>query len=473
MGTTTVKNILAGIAKRKSTISTEDKDVNITIDQENEIETDALADAVEQTDKNVNPDAGQLNATSDDEDGLSDVAQAQQIDEMAAAVQGLENIKLHIRNLKNSRTPISTATLEALQLAVDNTLISVPKTKRLVMPSVESVAIDTRGELSKLESNIVVSQEGLLDSIGNAWSNMFVSMYDSGKVKGMKSVFRYLDKYDGEASKFENIQVGGSTLSDPETLEYLRGVTSHNLSDTLSKISNVNADFIRIAKDRIPQVEAEVEIAIGRIVAGEDLGYVSERFQQALTDVLVPDGTSVVMHGSTMWQSIRSVLGKSYKVSGWHSEDNYAKQASAHPPVLTSKAIYAVSKELRGTLNVLIPHFSNEKARRKQVAASINAKLADAIKGAETNPDISKNIKRTLEEAKVYLGYINGIESAILGNIYWGIWAIVWYISESLSTLEFIKDPAKVKAEIERRHREEMDALREELELERERSRNR
>ena len=476
MGSTSAKSILAVLAKkRKKMVSTEDQDVNINIDQDNEIDADAdLAGQIEQTDKNLNPEAGQLNATSDDEDEpLDDAAQAQQIDEMASAVQGLENIKLHIRRLKDSRTPISKATLEALQLAVDNTLMSTPHCGTIKVPSVESVAIDTRGELLALENRIVVSQEGLLDSIGNAWSNMFVAMYDAGKVKGLKSVYQYLDQYDAEAENYVNILVQGSVLSDSWSGADMRGVASYKLSDTVGKLTAMNADLVTTMKNRIPNIETEVDNAIGRIMAGEGLDFVSDNFQQAVSNILLPDGGKFDLSGATIWQSIRAVFGKAYKTSGWGREDDYSKQSSAPLLVLDTKSIHAVTKSLREALNALIPYYSNEKLRRKQVAAMIVGKLSDAVAKANTDPSVDKAIKRNLEEAKIYLGYINGIESAVLGAIFYNIWAEVCYISESLGMLEFIKDPAKAKAEIERKHREEMERLRDELEIERQRNRQR
>ena len=173
----------------------------------------------------------------------------------------------------------------------------------------------------------------------------------------------------------------------------------------------------------------------------------------------------------TIWQSIRAVFGKAYKTSGWGREDDYSKQSSAPLLVLDTKSIHAITKSLREALNALIPYYSNEKLRRKQVAAMIVGKLSDAVAKANTDPSVDKAIKRNLEEAKIYLGYINGIESAVLGAIFYNIWAEVCYISESLGMLEFIKDPAKAKAEIEHKHREEMERLRDELEIERQRNR--
>lgn len=163
-----IRQMLADKRKRHQ-VSLEEGDVNVTIQQENEIETDESAADTETGDQNVNPETASdptadgtdlLEGQSESDKKIDDIQQAKQMDEMTDAVNALESLRIIVNKLAVARVAPTQSTLESLQLTVD-TLRRTAGLEDLVLtvPSFESVLIAHKDKLSALESQIIDSKK--------------------------------------------------------------------------------------------------------------------------------------------------------------------------------------------------------------------------------------------------------------------------------------------------------------------------
>lgn len=476
------------IAASKAAVSTEDGDVNVTIQQENEIETTDDAALVETTDKNVNPDAfdptqaeadksdKELDAAISDVDQAADTANKEQMDDIATAVQGLESVKLLVDRTADQRTNVSPLALEAIQLSIN--LAAGKFAHTATVPSVESMTFGHRDGFQNLSMQLNTltkdlraqhtdlklanySQESIVGWVGNKWSDMFISMWDSGVYRGiandLTNTFSLIER---RAQEFRGLNAAGAFITDPWTVWHLRGVTANNLDDAMAKIGNVTNEIESFYKDRMVNVEKAAEKAIDGLINGQDFDITIRDFQADLVNLSLYSGRDIKLTGSTMYQGLRRVFGKAFKPGGGRQVDGINTDWSIERGivVLPAEAIMQICKETRAMIGRIIPILAAEKTRRQNESALIRLKFDEAIKASaasDLKPTIA--IAKNLERGKEVLEYVNGIESVMMRAIRDNLYYLTYYLYASLTALEYIRDPYKAVREAEEAARAEAE----------------
>lgn len=406
----TLKNIRSGLAKKK--VSTEDHDVNISVSQDNdqgEVDTDvnAPADGTEpEIDINKLGEDAEANADKEQEieQAVTDAQQAASIDDIATAVDTLESARILVNKMKLTGVPSQHA-LEALQLTIDTALA---KTSRVIsVPSIESVSLDRNHQLSRLEGEITLSMEGLLDDV-KIWVNKQIETVDSkfNWNKLYTSISQAIDKTKETAAKYAD-------LAPEDSREYKVPIKGDHLAylahaETAANIEDVWNDYCNGLSGALTGGLANLDTAIKgnleEIIRGKKTtDEIARDFFRRLISIIHIDG-SYIGYGwkNTVGNSIRKIFKRHMKwEAATFADDKMSKVTGvwAMPP----KDIAKAADEFKSLVDKAIAYEKDMPARREAMRKLIVSSIEQASKSQD-----DKRISSAIKDVKsVYLTVID------------------------------------------------------------------
>lgn len=469
MKTSAMKALLA----KKRTPSLEQGDIQITVNQDGK-ETDGVnlgaSEPPELTDPTASianqPEVGEvLDAGNTDENAMLD---EQNIEGDAAAadaavtegeetLETLETYRLEVRRLIDAQMPVSQATVEALHVGVESAMAKWNiSAAEMGIPSVESFTANPIASLEAMEREIVVSQEGIVDSI-----NDFVNKLGNKLQDFIVGVKRNLEK---EKGRLATVVQRADALA---TVKQVPNITNKKIIDNielavqdaknsaavLANLNSINSGIAGAITNRADDVAKAVDTLIGKVAAagntGDGLdGRFADEFRNEITNILFADNNMikfwvwakpVTANFFSNWAFLASVAKElmdvvTYKTPAlWRSKRPGAAILKEVPALLPRDAKAAAGNTIQA-IDAALKHREDYSGTAKKLQAMLDNKFKAAEGDARSQGD--KKVGKNLNEVRTMVRIMYDIEYAILKGVRYSVPGTVDYIIESLKLAE-------------------------------------
>lgn len=415
-------------AEAERLASLEDHDVNISVSQDNDQQTEP--DPVAGTGEDGEVDLDKLKADGEkakeenaEEQLVTDAAQAAQIDDIAQSVDTLESALVDVRNLQTLRY-VPREAIEAVQATVTAALEG--RSVNISVPSYESLVLDRNYELNRLERELTVALEGLVDD---------VKIWVAKQIDTVNSKFNWSKLYDQLSTTAANIKERTAdnltVAADVEDYRVpLPGETVRYLAhaEKASDIPKVWTDYTtglgKVLTGSLANLDTAMAKNIEFIMRGNRSNdEIAKDFFSHLSGILHIDG-SYIGYGwqGTFGNKIRKLFGRHLKWEPATFDDSkYAKVTAvwAMHPKFINQAVDEFLELLTIVKNFETSAPTRREALRKSIVNTIDiaSKSADdkakskAIRNAkslyslvlDTEAELDKYLHFTMIEMSEYL----------------------------------------------------------------------
>lgn len=375
-------------AEAERLASLEDHDVNISVSQDNDQqgENDPPVGGEENQEVDIDKlkaDGEQAKKENEDEQVVTDAAQAAQIDDIAQSVDALESALVDVRNLQSMRY-VPRANIEAVQATVSAALEG--RSVNISVPSYESLVLDRNYELNRLEREITVALEGLVDD---------VKIWVAKQIDTVNSKFNWSKLYDqiiDEAQKTKERAEKNIPLADEvedyrvplpgETVRYL--AHAEHAKDIPEVWESYTQGLGKTLTGSIVNLESAMVKNIEFIMHGNRSNdEIAKDFFSHLASVLHIDGSYIGYGWSASFGNrIRKLFGKHMRWEPATFDDSkYAKVTGvwAMHPTYMNKAV----DEFVGLLNI-IKNFELDAPKRRE---TLRKSIISTIEAASRSTD--------------------------------------------------------------------------------------